>query len=158
MTRVCDCGCGEQLKGGAQQRFSNAAHRMRASRTRTEPERKPEQNPNIQAEPEQAGGSVRAGLEQWLAGQDPLPQALVELARVTADEVDSAPGRSPMHGRYQTVLAALTEAASTISPEGLEVLWELRNPDCKRPAEHGSSVALTHCAICCRETAAVHAL
>jgi hypothetical protein len=74
--------------------------------------------------PTQEPGRVRQGLEDWLVGRDGFdeaPSALVEAARVLADQVDGEPRNSPLWGRYTQLLETLV----TPQVQGREVAAEL---------------------------------
>jgi hypothetical protein len=138
MTRQCECGCGEPLKGTRARRFVDNAHRMRArkariaagSRTGDDAPRGDSSAPlagggaaagGIPADrPAPSNGSMgrtRAGLEVWISKQIDLPEMLVEAARSLADQVDRDPDRSPLWGRYLDALRQLQE------PEQRATAW-----------------------------------
>ena len=59
-------------------------------------------------------GRARAGLEEWLAEFEELPGGIVAAARVLADEVDADSDNSPLWGRYQTALLALSDHVAEV--------------------------------------------
>ena len=120
MTRQCECGCGEPLKGTRARRFVDNAHRMRARKAKAavEEQVKTELH-DVHTTPSSNGsmGRTRAGLEVWISKQIDLPEMLVEAARSLADQVDRDPDRSPLWGRYLDALRQLQE------PEQRAVAW-----------------------------------
>jgi hypothetical protein len=147
MTRQCECGCGEPLKGSRARRFVDNAHRMRARKTRVAAEKRihsPAADPSakkpaeeqmntviVQHEPSPPPngtmGRTRAGLEVWIARQElELPESLVAAARSLADEVDREPDASPLWGRYLDALRQLQEpmAVATASNQDMQRLYE----------------------------------
>jgi hypothetical protein len=90
--RLCECGCGEQLRGPNSKRFINDSHRKRAARS---------------------SATKRLGLEAFLGVATDLPASLVEAARALADAVDANPDDSPLWGRYTAILDDLHESSST---------------------------------------------
>jgi hypothetical protein len=108
-------GCGEALNGREAQRFVSEAHRVRAHRAKRA-RRRAGQGRGRRRRPscgspsacQRLDGRTRAGLEVWIARQDvELPEMLVE-ARSLADEVDLAPGASPLWGGTSTPCASCT--------------------------------------------------
>src|SRR5262249_31685778 len=96
--RTCECGCGTSLDPNGRKRFVDNAHRMRAARNgadaHTNAHIADTTAHNAHTEPGTPPvdrGRVRAGLETWLADQIALPEAVVEAARVLADELDDEP-------------------------------------------------------------------
>lgn len=157
MTRFCECGCGEVLNGSYRKRFLDDAHRMRAARSGNghhgAPEQRPEQEAEQGEQPEQlqpppvTPGRCREGLETWLTAVEGAPPALVEHARLLADEVDEQPHHSPLHGRYSTALMALIEAVSIEADRETSALLFRFDTGCEVPAH--SLCRGVHCAACC---------
>lgn len=164
--RLCECGCGEVLRGSARKRFVSDAHRKRAARARNghkpdadtaaiDPDTNPDTDPDGPSMPRADPGRCREGLETWILDHPDLPSALVEHCRTLADEVDADPTRSPIHGRYTSALAALTEAASQWGPEDERAWAELQfkiRTSCDVPEHYSHALGKkVHCAKCCAE-------
>lgn len=171
--RLCECGCGEVIRGSPRKRFVSDAHRKRSARARNghepdadalivDPDTNPDTNPDTDPDgtrtpqrPDTEPGRCREGLEEWLRDHWDLPSALVEHCRTLADEVDADPTRSPIHGRYTSALAALIEAASRWSPEDesewAELQFKIRT-SCDVPEHYSGALGKkVHCAKCCAE-------
>lgn len=113
--RFCECGCGEVLSGRRSQRFVSPAHRMRARRAARVSD--PAEAAVVPPSGNGSRGSVRLGLEAWLAEQvvEP-PEVLVAAARALADEVDADRDDSPLWGRYLDAVRQLQEpVAQTVA-------------------------------------------
>jgi hypothetical protein len=74
-------------------------------------------------------GRARAGLEAWAFGAPEAPAALLEAARLLADQIDSRPSDSPLWARYIDLLRLLVPAVSqpALDEEAVALLASFRS-------------------------------